>query len=157
MPGSGKTTLGKLAAKALKIKFLDADTFISDLCKMRIPKIFETVGESGFRNIERIALEKIMDMDNFILATGGGMPCFFDNIQIMNELGTTIFLNPTFEELVNRLKYSKQDRPLLHNLSDSELEIFVRKTLEKRLPFYEQAHFTYNFDEDFVDFLKNSI
>ncbi len=157
MPGSGKTTLGKLAAKALNIKFLDADTFITDLCKMRIPKIFEIVGEPGFREIERMALEKIIALDNIILATGGGMPCFFDNIQIMNELGTTIYLNPPESELFNRLKNSKQDRPLLHNLSDSELETYIRKTLEKRNPFYKQAHFTYNFDEDFVEFLKSVI
>ncbi len=158
MPGSGKTTLGKYLSKLLNISFLDTDKLIVEHCKMRIPKIFNIVGESGFRNIEHIVLTKLANSNDFVLATGGGMPCFFNNMQILNDLGTTIYLKPDFEELFNRLRNSKQDRPLLAGKSDEELKKYLSETISKREQHYLGAQFVYDFSTQFDDFLiKNKI
>ena len=157
MPGSGKTTLGKQAARALGLSFRDSDAYIIKICKMRISKIFEYVGESGFRKIEQISLHKILRQDNIILSTGGGMPCFNENMQYINKKTISIFLNPGEDELFRRLQYSGQNRPLIKNLTGSELKEYINKTMTERGHYYSKAQFEYDFKKDFVKFLNEDI
>ena len=105
-----------------------------------ISEIFAKEGEEYFRKREREILHEICnETDEFVLATGGGTPCFFDNMDYMNQEGTTVFLNTSSLVIVDRLKRQRTNRPLLAMYSDDELEFFVREHLESRLPFYLKA------------------
>jgi shikimate kinase len=119
--GSGKTTLGKTLAKKLKFNFTDLDHFIEKDLNKKISSLFETEGEEGFRSIEKNYLHKTASMENTIVSCGGGTPCFFDNIQWMNNNGITIYLKMTVDGLFNRLLHAKEERPLLKKLSNDEL------------------------------------
>ena len=150
MPGCGKSTIGKKIAHNFNLQFVDSDTFIELKYKMTISSIFHTIGEVGFRKIEHIALIEILERyKNMVLSTGGGLPCFFNNMELLNESGETIYLNLPSKALANRLFYSKKQRPLLKNKSEQEIQVYIEKTLEERFSFYNQAKFM-------VDQLKNS-
>ena len=126
---SGKSTFGKELAKDKGLPFLDLDESVESREGRSISEIFAKEGEEYFRKREREILHEICnEADEFVLATGGGTPCFFDNMDYMNQVGTTVFL-----------KRQRADRPLLAMYSDDELEFFVREHLESRLPFYLKA------------------
>ncbi len=135
LPASGKTSLGKRLAAEIEFPFIDLDDEIIKFSGSSITEIFEESGEDHFRILEKELLEKtIHENDQFILATGGGAPCFYDNLELMNHNGVTIFINPPIEEIHERLK-GDESRPLLKDHSVEEL-------LEKRKPWYERAHHT---------------
>lgn len=137
---SGKTTFGKELAQDKGLPFLDLDEWIEKWEGRSISEIFATDGERYFREIERRLLHELCgERDEFVMATGGGTPCFFDNMEYMNSMGNTIFLNTSLFVIVERLKVQRADRPLLAMYSDVELEFFVREHLESRLPFYLKA------------------
>ena len=122
---SGKSTFGKELAKDKGLPFLDLDESVESREGRSISEIFAKEGEEYFRKREREILHEICnEADEFVLATGGGTPCFFDNMDYMNQAGTTVFLNTS---------------PLLAMYSDDELEFFVREHLESRLSFYLKA------------------
>ena len=124
---SGKSTFGKELAKDKGLPFLDLDESVESR-------------EEYFRKREREILHEICnEADEFVLATGGGTPCFFDNMDYMNQEGTTVFLNTSPLVIVDRLKRQRANRPLLAMYSDNELEFFVREHLESRLSFYLKA------------------
>lgn len=137
--GSGKTTFGKLLAKTLNLRFIDADTFIEQQAGRSIPTIFQEVGEDGFRQMEKEALQALAAMQDVVVATGGGMPCFFDNLQVMKDAGLTIYLEVSVTELANRLQGTGQQRPLLKDKSFDELKEYVATALDKRRSYYEAA------------------
>ncbi len=135
LPAAGKTTLGKKLATEIDFPFLDLDDEIVKSTGNSIPEIFEKNGEDYFRVLEKEQLVKIIkDNDQFILATGGGTPCFHNNMDVMNAIGITIFINTAIEEINERLE-GDEGRPLMKNHSIEEL-------LEKRKPWYERAHHT---------------
>ena len=137
---SGKSTFGKELAKDKGLPFLDLDECVESREGRSISEIFAKEGEEYFRKREREILHEICnETDEFVLATGGGTPCFFDNMDYMNQEGTTVFLNTSSLVIVDRLKRQRADRPLLAMYSDDELEFFVREHLESRLPFYLKA------------------
>ena len=137
---SGKTTFGRELAREKGIPFWDLDALVEERAGCRISDIFAREGESFFRELEREILHEFCAReDDFVLATGGGTPCFFDNMDYMNAAGHTLFLDTSFPVLVGRLREQWGMRPLLAGLSDEELEDFVRKHLESRLPFYLKA------------------
>jgi shikimate kinase len=142
--GSGKTTLGKILATHLNLAFIDLDTYIEQRYFKTITQLFEEKGEDEFRIIEQAALQEVSDFENIIISTGGGAPCFFNNMQLMNEKGITIFLNVTAEKLVENLKNAKSVRPLLKDKTDDELLSFIQENLTKRAPFYSQAKLVLN-------------
>lgn len=142
--GSGKTTLGKILATHLNLAFIDLDTYIEQRYFKTIAQLFEEKGEDEFRIIEQAALQEVSDFENIIISTGGGAPCFFNNMQLMNEKGITIFLNVTAEKLVENLKNAKSVRPLLKDKTDDELLSFIQENLTKRAPFYSQAKLVLN-------------
>ena len=137
---SGKSTFGKELAKDKGLPFLDLDERVESREGRSISEIFAKEGEEYFRKREREILHEICnEADEFVLATGGGTPCFFDNMDYMNQVGTTVFLNTSPLVIVDRLKRQRADRPLLAMYSDDELEFFVREHLESRLSFYLKA------------------
>jgi len=144
--GSGKTTVGKQLAKKLNLQFIDMDLFIENRHHKRISAIFEEKGEAGFREIERKTLHEIIDFENVVISTGGGLPCFFDNMEVMNQAGTTIYLKVSVEELANRLRTGKQQRPLIKDKNQEEIKNFITVNLEEREKFYNQATFIFETD-----------
>lgn len=139
--GCGKSTLGKRLAKYLNLQFVDMDHYIEMRNHKTVPQIFAEEGEAEFRKKERKALEELADFSDIVIATGGGVPCFFDNIDLMNSTGTTIYMNIDPAILADRLMHSKTERPLIKGKSKEELTDFIDEMLKKRNPFYSQAKF----------------
>lgn len=140
--GAGKSYWGKQLAEHLELPFYDLDDVIVESEEMSISDIFATKGEDYFRAKEGFWLRELSEGDNFLISCGGGVPCFQDNMDVMNERGTTIWLNPELSLIVDRLKRKKSKRPLIADLPDDELMAFVEKKLAERQPFYQQAQIT---------------
>ena len=142
--GVGKTTVGKKLARMLDLPFYDLDAVITESVERTIPEIFEAEGESGFRGVERSYLHKITDTHpSMVLSTGGGTPCFYDNMQFMNEQGITIYLQMDVASLSHRLINSKANRPLIANITAEGLQAYVKRHLDERKDYYEDAHITF--------------
>lgn len=145
--GSGKSYWGRALAANLKIPLTDLDDEIERENGQTIADIFAAEGEAYFRELERNALVKLLKKDRYILSCGGGLPCFFDNMELMNRHGLTIWLDAPLEVMVERLKRNQAKRPLLRDMNEAQLALFVERKLEERRIFYEQAKWTI-FTED---------
>ena len=152
--GSGKTTLGRILAPRLNMSFIDLDAFIEQRHFKTISQLFEEKGEDEFRKIEHNALLEVSCFENTVISTGGGAPCFFDNIDIMNANGLTVYLQLSPPQLVERLKAGRAKRPLIKNKNDEELLHFIDENLEKRKKFYEQAKLIVNTEEDVEEIVR---
>lgn len=141
MPSSGKSTLGKELAKNLGFSFTDMDKLIETREQKTISEIFSTQGETHFRELERKTLHGFQPDQSMVIATGGGVPCFFDNMDYMKKHGISVFLNVELNDLAKRLyKAQGNNRPLLDKSQSEEAVIAtIKKTFEERLPFYKQA------------------
>ncbi len=137
--GSGKSTLGKELASRLGCSFLDLDQFIELSCRKSVPEIFRDEGELSFREKERACLGQIAEKDHVVVATGGGAPCFFDNMEFMNRTGCCVFLDVQTGELARRLTNEKADRPLIRGKGPDELVRFIGAMMAERRPYYEKA------------------
>ncbi|MCQ2197571.1 MAG: shikimate kinase [Bacteroidaceae bacterium] len=137
--GAGKTTVGRQLALNMGVQFYDLDWYIEMRYHTRVADIFAEKGEAGFREIERNMLHEVAEFENVVLSCGGGTPCFFDNMDYMNSLAETVYLKATPEVLAQHLRMGKVERPLIKGKSDEELLTFIRESLEKREPFYNQA------------------
>lgn len=137
--GCGKSTLGRSLSQKLGADFIDLDKYIEQKYFKTIPQIFEEEGEAVFREKERASLLEVSKFEEVIVATGGGAPCFFDNMEQMNEAGLCVFLDVDAGELANRLLQSKTERPLIKGKSPEELVAFIEGMMLKRRPFYEKA------------------
>ena len=140
--GAGKTTVGKALAKELGIIFYDLDWYIENRMRKSIAQIFAERGEEGFRKIEYNMLHEVAEFENVIISCGGGTPCFFDNMDYLNQQGQVVYLKADPEVLYKHLVMSKNDRPLLRGKSPEQLITFIREQLEKREPFYSKARYT---------------
>lgn len=141
MPSSGKSTLGRKLARALGYRFVDLDKLIVKDQKKTIPEIFQEKGEGYFREVESRILHQTRPDQWLVVATGGGAPCFFDNMDFIKASGLSVFINVPPAELAQRiLLHGKDDRPLLSGVTQLEHELEER--LRLRLPFYTQADFT---------------
>lgn len=140
--GAGKTTVGKALAKELGIPFYDLDWYIENRRRKTVSEIFAEVGEEGFRQIEHNMLHEVAEFEDVIISCGGGTPCFFDNIDYMNEQGQVVYLKASPEVLYKHLLMGKGERPLLKGKSEEELITFIREQLEKREPYYNKARYT---------------
>ncbi|WP_047419632.1 shikimate kinase [Cellulophaga sp. Hel_I_12] len=140
--GSGKSTIGRLLSKKLKINFIDLDDYLVSKLKMPISELFEVKGELFFRKKEREYLQELMlKKTSFILATGGGTPCYGDNLRIIQE-GTThdFYLKLSIPSLVQRLLSEKENRPILKNIANDALPEFIGKHLFERNNYYLKAN-----------------
>ena len=140
--GAGKTTIGKALSKELGIIFYDLDWYIESRMRKTVSEIFAERGEEGFRKIEYNMLHEVAEFEDVIISCGGGTPCFFDNIDYMNQQAPVVYLKADPEVLYKHLAMSKNDRPLLRGKSQEELIVFIREQLEKREPFYTKARYT---------------
>ncbi|MGZ8558420.1 MAG: shikimate kinase [Chitinophagaceae bacterium] len=141
--GSGKTYWGRLLSEKLNMPFFDLDEEIVNAEKKSITEIFAREGEEYFRLKEREVLHSIADNNTtFIMSCGGGAPCYFNNIEYMHKVGTTVWLNTSIDTLYSRLLKEKEQRPLIKNLSDDNLKLFIKKKFSDRKIYYEQADMT---------------
>ncbi len=142
--GAGKTTVGRELAKELGLMFYDLDWYITSRMRRTVAQLFEEHGEDGFRQIERNMLHEVAEFENIVLSCGGGTPCFFDNMDYMNQKGETVYLKATPEVLYAHLKMGKGVRPLLLNKTPEQVEAFVKTQLKEREPFYTKAKHTFD-------------
>jgi shikimate kinase len=146
--GSGKTHWGRLLSQKLAIPFFDLDEQIIEQAGKSIVEIFEEEGEEQFRLREKDVLHIITESHHgFIMATGGGSPCYFNNIDYMNQTGTTVWINTPLDIIFTRLLAEKDKRPLIKSLSDDQLKNFIAKKFAGRRMYYEQADVTIEEDK----------
>jgi shikimate kinase len=137
--GSGKTYWKNRLSKKYEIRGYDLDYIIETFEEKTIVELFEEFTETGFREIEAAALRMFQQNAAYILSTGGGTPCFHDNMDWMNQQGITIWLDVSNQLLTQRLMAEKEHRPLIKNLSDKEIANFINLQFWERLKYYEKA------------------
>lgn len=136
----GKTRQGREMAAREGMRFIDLDAYIVDRERRTIGEIFAESGEAGFRKLETRYLQEVCELyEDFVMSTGGGTPCFNDNMEYMNRQGHTIFLNTPVDTIVERLIRGKHKRPIVSKLRDDEIRDFVSRHLKERMSYYEMA------------------
>jgi len=142
--GAGKTTVGRIMSDRLGLSFIDMDYYIEGRFHKTVEKLFSEKGENAFRDIERRMLHEVAMFEDVLVSTGGGVPCFYDNMTFMNEVGTTVYLKVSVNELTNRLEACKSIRPVLQGRHGEALKTFITDNLKKRESFYSKAELTFN-------------
>ena len=140
--GSGKTTVGKALSKETGMMFYDLDWYIESRMRKTVAQIFAEKGEEGFRKIEHNMLHDVAEFENVIISCGGGTPCFFDNIDYINQQGEVVYLKATPEVLYRHLLMGKVERPLIKNKTPEELIAYITEQVAKREEFYNKARYT---------------
>jgi shikimate kinase len=140
--GAGKTTIGKALSKELGLPFYDLDWYIEGRRHKTISQLFSELGEEGFRKIEYNMLHELAEFEDVIISCGGGTPCFFDNIDYMNQQGQVIYLRCEPEVLQKHLMMGKTERPLLKDKSPEQLIDYITEHLKEREPYYNKARYT---------------
>ena len=140
--GAGKTTVGRALARELGLQFYDLDWYIESRRHRTVGQLFAEVGEDVFRQIERNMLHEVAEFEDVVVSCGGGTPCFFDNMDYLNQQGQVVYLKCTPEVLCGHLAMSRNDRPLLRGKSRDELLAFITEQLSRREPFYSKARYT---------------
>lgn len=141
--GSGKSYSGQKLASRFGLDFIDLDIYIEEKEGRSIREIFEKEGEDYFRKVEQDCLLEMINKEKVVIATGGGTPCFFENMEWMNKNGITVFLETPVSLLIERLIAGMAHRPLLNGFSKKDLSLFIEKKLEERNPFYYQTQILY--------------
>jgi len=154
--GSGKSTVGKDLASKLQWSFVDSDAWIEAQAGASISQIFESEGESGFRAWEQRFVHQL-DNTRGIIACGGGLPCFNDLMVELKQKGTVVYLKASVETLVDRLKFEREDRPLLSLVSAAEFAQEITIRLEGREPVYLQADLTIETDGKTTSEIVNEV
>lgn len=137
--GSGKSTLGKQLSRKLYFNYIDQDEYIEQKTGISVGEYFSKYGEEAFRKLEHESLKELIKLDNTVISTGGGAPCFYNNMDIMNENGIAIYLKMNPEVLKSRLKYAQNERPLIKGKTEEELLEFIKSKLAEREHFYMKA------------------
>src|SRR5688572_32925872 len=150
--GSGKSYWGRKLSEKLRLPFFDLDEQIESSEGKTISQIFAEEGEEYFRLVEKDTLHIITEShESFVMATGGGTPCYFNNVEYMNQSGTTVWISTPIDILFERLVKEKQNRPLLKDLSDSQIKGFIIKKFSDRKIYYEQALVIINEDSKVLE------
>jgi len=155
--GSGKSTLGKGLAKALDISWLDLDTEIESRYKISIPDFFSKYGETAFRDVEHKVLTDISSIPDLVVSTGGGVPCFHNNMEFMNQTGLTIYLEATPEIILTRIGPYAWKRPLFQQMDGADIMEKITVHLKSREEFYQQAQITIDASNPDIEKLKDLI
>lgn len=150
---SGKSTLGRRLAMRLGCQFLDLDNLFEERYHTTIPLFFSRYDEAAFRQLEQQLLHTTAELDNVVISTGGGTPCYQDNMQWINAHGTSIFLEVSLPCLLARSNASRKQRPILTRMTPEEREAYIQQHLSTRLPVYRQAHIIFPADNPDVDSL----
>ncbi|WP_353959769.1 shikimate kinase [Belliella kenyensis] len=155
MPGSGKSTFGKNLARTLNFAFVDLDHQIEIGESMQIKEIFEKKGEGRFRELETNYLNKILNqVEGFVLSTGGGTPCFNDNMNIINKLGVSVYLDVSLETILHRLtRDHANQRPMFSGLDAGEIILKLKDLLASREGYYHQAKIKLSGDDPSTELL----
>jgi len=145
--GCGKSYWGKFLAESLSYDFIDLDELIEKREGLTIPEIFKQFGEDSFRDREHAALQFLMELNRpSVVSTGGGAPCFHNNMEMMNASGKTLFLEASPFILKQNILKSEDERPIVKSIPESELEAYITGHLNQRLPFYDLAQYRINVD-----------
>ncbi len=148
---SGKTTIGHKLAVQMGYRWLDLDQMLETTFHTTIPIFFKRYGEDAFRKIEQKLLHSTADLDDVVISTGGGTPCYFDNIQWMNLHGKTIYFDVSVDTLLRRAAQSKKPRPILTGMTEDERSQFIQQQLDQRLPLYQKAQIIFPADKPDLD------
>ena len=144
--GAGKTTVGKALAKTLGLEFYDLDWYIESRMRKTVSQIFAEKGEEGFRKIEHNMLHEVAEFENVVISCGGGTPCFYDNMDYLNQQGQVVYLKASPHVLLKHLKMGKTERPLIKGKSEEELHEYICQQLQITDPFYSKAQYILNVD-----------
>jgi shikimate kinase len=155
--GCGKTTFGRQLASELGWRFADLDELIEERYKISITDFFGKYGEDNFRRIENMMLREVLSWKNSIISTGGGTPCYYNNMELMNRFGVTVFLDTSISALVERLIRGKRKRPLLKGVGIEELNVKINNHLSQRRFYYEQAQYKLTDAEQIVSHIKEKL
>jgi len=155
--GSGKSTLGRGLAKALGISWLDLDTEIESRYKISVPDFFSKYGEKAFRDVEHKVLNDITLISDIVVSTGGGAPCFYNNMELMNQSGLTIYLEATPALILTRIGPYAWKRPLFQKMDGSDILEKITEHLKSREIYYQQAQITIDATNPDIKELKNQI
>lgn len=156
--GSGKSHWGQLLSRKLNFPFFDLDEQVTSHEGKSINEIFSENGEEYFRLLEKDVLHIITEShESFVMACGGGSPCYFNNIDYMNNAGTTVWINTPIDMLYKRLIDQKAQRPLIKNLSNEQLQNYIIKKFSDRKIYYEQADLIWEEDEINIEQLVEKI
>ena len=156
--GCGKTHWGRLLSEKLQIPFFDLDDAVVEQEEKPIASIFEEEGEEYFRLLEKDVLHMITEShESFIMACGGGTPCYYNNIDYMKRQGTTIWINCSVQCLFDRLIMEREKRPLIKDLTDEGLRSYIQKKYASRKIFYEQASIILSEEQTNMDYLLERI
>ena len=147
--GAGKTTLGRALARLMGLSYIDTDQFIENRYHRTVSDLFATNGEEQFREMEHRVICELSGFEDVVISTGGGLPCFGDNMQVMNMAGVTVFLDVPVSELAARLEVSRTVRPILKGRKGQDLCDFIAMNLESRMEFYRKAMI--HFDAEKMD------
>ena len=155
--GSGKTKTAELLARKLNFEFIDTDRLIESEQKQSVSEIFSSKGEPFFRRLEKQTLRSLDNKKDIVVATGGGLPCFDENMDLMNRAGLTVYLQVPVGMLIQRLSQAKGDRPLIAGLSKEELELKVKSQLQEREAYYLKAKIIFEVSKHSTDVLFKQI
>ncbi|MBQ6068644.1 MAG: shikimate kinase [Bacteroidales bacterium] len=144
---SGKTTVGHKLAQRLGYKWLDLDQVLETTFHTTVPIFFKRYGEEAFRKIEQKLLHSTAELDDVVVSTGGGTPCYFDNMHWMNHHGKSVFFDVTVATLLRRAAASKKNRPTLAGMNEEQKALFIRQQLETRMPHYRKAQIIFPADQ----------
>jgi len=142
MMGSGKSKMGKKLASLLNMDFVDVDEYIENKEGVSVSDLFDKKGEQNFRKLEQFYLREILVQDHIVVSTGGGLPCYFENMELMNKHGVSVYLEATAAFLKSRLIHHKEKRPLIANIPDDSLEEFLDRMLKTRDVYYKRSNIT---------------
>lgn len=150
--GCGKTHFGRKLAQKLHLRHIDLDHFIENRYHKSVSELFKIEGEESFRNKEHACLKEVSDYENVVISTGGGTPCYHNNLEYMKGKGEILFIHLPIDILCERLLKSKNKRPLIENKNNQSLKTYIENSLTQRMPYYLQAD---TIIEDSDHYLKN--
>ncbi len=155
--GSGKSTIGKKLAVLLGLEHIDLDWFFEETYKISVHHFFGKYDENAFRVIESQLVQKTSALNNCVISTGGGTPCFHGNMDIINQHGISVYIRMHPDSLFERLKNSKRNRPRISHLTDEGLRKRINADLGVRTKFYQMANIEVKGEDIDVDALAEKI